>query len=256
MRLAHGIPLLPETSTEIWPKIHPAGFDGFLISFSDQLDDAANRAALAFRNAIETAGWSGVKETATSLASTYLRFDPFCQEHAKLEADLRELAGSRDWYRTDLPVDRRLWRIPTVYSGEHAPQLEESAALVGLSVAEAIASISVTQVRVLTIGFAPGMPYLGTLEPDWNIPRLTAITSSVPEGALCLAIRQLVLFPVTTPTGWRQVGQTGVRLFQPDQEDPFLLRPGDEVLFVPAQTDDPEDLRALPQGGATWSVLA
>jgi allophanate hydrolase subunit 1 len=28
------------------------------------------------------------------------------------------------------------------------------------------------------------------------------------------------------------VGQTAARLFDPDRDDPFLLRPGDEVLFT------------------------
>ena len=88
-----------------------------------------------------------------------------------------------------------------------------------------------------TIGFAPGMPNLGELPEAWNIPRQTALTAQVPAGGLCVAIRQLVLFPVATPTGWRHIGQTALRLFRPETEEPFILRPGDEVLFEPVSPE-------------------
>jgi allophanate hydrolase subunit 1 len=80
------------------------------------------------------------------------------------------------------------------------------------------------------------------LPREWNIPRQTELTAQVPAGGLCVAIRQLVLFPVATPTGWRHIGQTALRLFRPDAAEPFLLRPGDEVLFEPT---DPERFAAL-----------
>lgn len=242
--------------TPNWPKIRTAGFDGFLVSFGDGLSEPANRAALAFRDAVERAGWSGVQETSTSLVSTYLRFDPQWRDHADLQSDLETLLTQRDWYAAALPQNRRLWRVPTVYGTDMAPQLDEAATAAGLTRQQAIDTISRTQVRVQTIGFAPGQPYLGELPPAWDIPRQTNLTDKVPVGALTVAIRQLVLFSVSTPTGWRHIGQTAFRLFRPDAEQPFVLRPGDEVLFDPTT---PEQLTAMrdgdPNGGATFRVI-
>ena len=238
-----------------WPKIRTAGYDGFVVNFGARLSDAANNAALAFRDAIEKAGWDGVEESSTSLVSAYLRFDPLVRDHEAMRAALEGLLRERDWYAAPLPTGRRLWRVPTVFGGDTAPQLAEAAKAAGLSEAEAIASISSTRVRVQTIGFAPGMPYLGELPQAWDIPRQTKLTAQVPEGGLCVAIRQLVLFPVATPTGWRHIGQTALKLFRPDTAEPFLLRPGDEVLFEPA---DPDKLAALQNdenGGATSEVI-
>lgn len=216
-----------------WPQIRTVGLTGMLVSFGDRLDERANRAALAFRKAVEGAGWSGVEETATSLVSTYLRFDPDWRDHAQMKAALAALLDEQDWYAADLPGGRRLWRIPTVYGTGMAPQLDEAAAAAGLSPEEAVRSVSETRVRVQTIGFAPGQPYLGELPAQWDIPRQTALTDKVPVGALTVAIRQLVLFSVSTPTGWRHIGQTRFRLFRPHAEQPFVLRPGDEVFFEP-----------------------
>ncbi|WP_299565994.1 carboxyltransferase domain-containing protein [uncultured Sulfitobacter sp.] len=243
--------------TQDWPQIRTAGFDGFLVSFGDSLSEPANRAALAFRAAVARAGWDGILDTSTSLVSAYLQFDPHWRDHAAMRAALETLLGERDWYAADLPEGRSLWRVPTVYGTDIAPQLAEAAAAAGMSVQEAITSISETRVRVQTIGFAPGQPYLGTLSSAWDIPRQTALTDKVPEGALTVAIRQLVLFSVSTPTGWRHIGQTAFRLFRPDAEVPFVLRPGDEVLFEPTDAETLHNMRAAgPDGGAVREDIA
>jgi allophanate hydrolase subunit 1 len=109
---------------------------------------------------------------------------------------------------------------------------------------------------VQTIGFAPGQPYLGLLPPEWDIPRQTNLTKAVPEGALVVAIRQLVLFSVSNPTGWRHVGQTALKLFRPDSDAPFFLRPGDQVQFVPVDPGVLERFQGDPDGGAEAEELS
>jgi len=95
--------------TDAFPRIGRVGLDGMLVSVGDALSEPANRAALAFRGALDHASPAGVGESATSLVSTFLRFDA--------------LLDSRDWYAADLPGGRTLWRIPTVYGTDLAPQL-------------------------------------------------------------------------------------------------------------------------------------
>lgn len=207
------------------------GVTGFLVTFGDRLSEPANRAALAFRSAVEEQGWDGIEETSTSLVSTFVRFDPMVLDPDTLRDRLARLLAQSNWYQAPLPDGRRHWRIPTVYGTDLAPQLAEAAAAAGMTEGDAVAALSHARLRVLTIGFAPGQPYLGELEEAWNIPRQTELTRQVPEGALALAIRQLVLFSSPSPTGWRHVGQTAFRAFRPDSDTPFPLRPGDEVSF-------------------------
>lgn len=240
-----------------WPKVRTVGVDGVLVSFGDRLSEAANRAALAFRGALEEARLDGVAETSTSLASAYLRFDPVVFDHDEIARGVSTLIADRDWFAASLPQGRRMWRIPTVYGTERAPQLEEAAARAGLSAAEAVKTLSETRVRVQTIGFAPGQPYLGELPVAWDIPRQTDLTPRVPLGALTVAIRQLVLFAVSTPTGWRHVGQTAFKAFRPESDTPFVLTPGDEVLFEAADPEAYPELEASgPDGGAVCEPIA
>ncbi|MCU9849581.1 allophanate hydrolase subunit 1 [Defluviimonas sp. WL0024] len=249
---------MPDAETEIrpedaaYPRLATMGLTGLLVSFAGRLDERANRAAVAFRSAVEAEGWADVEETAASLASVFLRFDPFETDLAAIETRLRALLDSRDWYAVGLPTGRRLWRIPTVFGGEYGPQLAEAAALAGRTSEEAVAELTAAPVRVLTIGFAPGLPYMGTLPAQWDIPRQTGVTPRIPAGALVVAVRQLIVFPTATPTGWRHVGQTGFRGFRPEAAEPFPLRSGDEVRFVPIAAEELADLRAAnpDNGGA------
>jgi KipI family sensor histidine kinase inhibitor len=219
--------------TAAYPLVRRAGLSGILVSFGGSLSEASNRAALAFRTSVEARAMEGVVETMASLASVFVRFDPFALPHGKLEGALRDLLAAQDWLQAPLPAGRRFWRVPTVYGTDLAPQLAEAADAAGMSEAQAIDSLSAARVRVLTIGFAPGQPYLGSLGPEWDLPRQTELTPKVPRGALVQAIRQFVLFTNPAPTGWRHVGQTGFTLFQAGASQPFALRPGDEMQFEP-----------------------
>ncbi|UWQ76200.1 allophanate hydrolase subunit 1 [Leisingera sp. M658] len=237
-------------------EIRTVGVDGMLVSFGSRLSEPANRAALAFRAALAQESWDGIEEVSTSLVSAYVRFDLRHLGHAALRVRLEGLLSQRDWYAAKLPGQRRLWRIPAVFGTDLAPQLPQAAEAAGMSEAEAAASLSAARVRVQTIGFAPGQPYLGELPEAWDIPRQSQLTTRIPEGALAVAIRQLVLFSVATPTGWMHAGQTAVRLFRPDAEEPFLLRPGDEVQFNATTPEELQGLRRDPLGGARAETLS
>jgi inhibitor of KinA len=237
------------------PIIRPAGLFGLLVSFGDCLTESANRAALAFAAAVERAGFDGVEECAPSLVSVFVRFDPLHLSHAALTAHLEGLLSEQDWHAAPLPSGRRFIRVPTVYGGDLAPQLDEAAEAAGLTPQAARDSLAEARVRVQTIGFAPGQPYLGLLPEAWNIPRQTNLTRAVPEGALVVAIRQLVLFSVSNPTGWRHVGQTALKLFRPNSDDPFFLRPGDELQFVPVDPGALARFKDDPDGGAKIEVI-
>ncbi len=238
-----------------FPMIRTGGVDGLLVSFGDRLSEPANRAALAFRVAVEAEGWDAIEETSSTLVSCFIRFDPLRLTHDVLKAKVETLAKGRNWFDVALPTGRRFWRIPTVYGTEMAPQLAQAAAAAGMSEAEAATSLSDARVRVQALGFAPGQPYLGELPQAWDIPRQSQLTDRVPQGALVVAIRQLVLFGVSAPTGWQHVGQTAINLFQPKADEPILLRPGDEVQFVATDAASLNNMRSDPNGGATFETI-
>ncbi|WP_220747829.1 allophanate hydrolase subunit 1 [Jannaschia sp. AI_61] len=243
-----------------FPRIELLGTQGWLVRFTDRLDDQANRAAIAYRAAVETArqqtpeAWAGVRETASSLGSVLIRFEG---DRDGPQQAAQRLLGSQDWAKQPLPP-RRLWTIPCSFGGTDGPQLAEAADLAGVAEAEAIDALTAQSVRVLALGFAPGMPYLGILPPAWDIPRQSGLTPKVPEGALVVAVRQFVLFGTEAPTGWRQVGRTSFGCFRQGRDRPIALSPGDEVRFQPVTAEalrEAERSDPSGHGGATVTMI-
>lgn len=239
------------------PRIAPLGLDGLLVSFSDALGDAANRAALAFRAAVEAEGWEGVRETASTLASTYIAHDPEVLPPAMLRGRIEALTTSRDWSRADLPAGRRRFILPACFEGDHAPQLAEAAELAGRSPGDALAELCARPLRALALGFAPGQAYLGELPAHWALDRQTGLTPRVETGAVVTAVRQVIVFATSAPTGWRQVAMTRFRAFRPENgRTPIALAPGDEVRLEPIGTAEFDALpRDDPDGGARIETI-
>ena len=109
--------------------------------------------------------------------------------------------------------------------------------------------------RVLALGFAPGQPYLGFLPQHWDIPRQSDVTPHVPQGAVVVAVRQVIPFANAAPTGWRQIGRTAFRCYDPSQDEALPLRPGDEVGFIPVSPKELTAAGARPFGGAEVKAL-
>ena len=238
-----------------YPHISTVGLSGLAITFAGEMSDAANRAAIAFRAVIDAETWPEVLETSSTLVSCYLAIDLATADLSALHTRLEALLASRDWLAADLPAGRKLWSIPCCFDGAAAPQMNEAAAAAGLPVQEARQSLITSRTRVITLGYAPGQPYLGTLAPAWNIPRQSELTPRVPAGALVVAIQQLVLFTAAMPTGWRHIGSTAFRTFDPAREIPVALTPGDEITFTAIPEDALPDLRRETYGGAKWELL-
>lgn len=238
------------TSAELSPQILHQGVDGFVVRFSEVLTEPANRAALALRAALVGGAIPGVAEASSALASVYLRIDG---DMGAAHAALARLVAEEDFGAAALPEGRRRFTVPAAFGGDAGPMLEQAAGQAGLEPEAAIDELTAVPLRVLAIGFAPGQPYLGELGDHWNIPRLGELIE-VPESALVVAIRQIVLFANPSPTGWQWVGTTAFRCFRPDAERPFALAPGDELLF---RRVDAAELAAIGEadrtgdGGAT-----
>lgn len=239
------------------PTIRSVGLSGVLVTFGDRATDAANHAAIAFRGAIDAQGWPEIAESSSTLVSAFFRVDLSAHRFDDLKDRLFDVLQSQDWRVAELPTGRTLWTIPAVFGGDRAPQLADVAEAAGLSFEQAVADLTSTRLRVLTLGFAPGQPYLGTMGEAWNIPRQVGLTPNIPAGAVVAAVRQLCLFTKDTPTGWRHVGQSAFACFRPHHDAPFPLSPGDEVRFTAITEQELARIEAHNAdglGGATYEV--
>lgn len=125
--------------------------------------------------------------------------------------------------------DTRTVVIPVRYDGA---DLDEVAALVGMTPDDVVAAHCETEYRVDFFGFAPGFAYLIGLPVQLHLPRRATPRTRVPAGAVAIAASYAAIYPQTSPGGWHLLGSTDVPMFNPTRADqPSLLQPGDRVRF-------------------------
>ena len=91
------------------------------------------------------------------------------------------------------------------------PDLDDVAALTGLSRAEVVAAHTGTPWRVAFGGFAPGFAYLVGGDPRLRVPRRDRPRPSVPAGSVGLAGEFSGVYPRSSPGGWQLLGTTDGR---------------------------------------------
>jgi len=123
--------------------------------------------------------------------------------------------------------------IPVIYGNDAGPDLQVVADHAGLTPQQVVELHSSIDYVVYFIGFQPGFPYLGGLDDRLHTPRRAEPRLSVPAGSVGIGGSQTGIYPLATPGGWQLLGRTPVALFNPRQQPPTLLRPGDSVRFVP-----------------------
>jgi inhibitor of KinA len=228
------------------PKVLPLGDSAAYVEFSETLDLAVNAAAQTLAEGLRAQALPWCVDIVPTLGGVALHFD---LDHAQLPAaplpaieKLVEhliLAGAA----TDLPPGRLL-DIPVCYAPEYGLDLLEVAERVGMLPAEVVRRHTAAEHRVLMMGFVPGCPYMGGLDPALNLPRRLSPRTRVPQGSVAIANLQVVLYPFATPGGWHILGRTPRRLFVPERDPACLFAPRDRVRFVSIDAKEFEHLAA------------
>lgn len=184
----------------------------------------ANAAAALLRDG------TGVVDCVAGVDSLVLRFDP---AHLSARAARLALEQAIRNAKTITPKAPKKIAVPVCYGGACGPDLDILCADLSLSKDQLIEIHSAQTYRVLTVGFAPGFAYLGPLPPALHCSRLDTPRARVPAGSVGVAGEMTGVYPLASPGGWRLIGRTPMRLFNPAAADPFLFAPGDEIKFTP-----------------------
>jgi inhibitor of KinA len=136
-------------------------------------------------------------------------------------------------------AEPRLIEVPVCYDEEFAEDLPEIAQKGGISVEEAVRLHSEQTYKVYAMGFCAGYAYMGDLPDLLRQPRRSSPRTKIPAGSLAVADFMTCVYPLVMPGGWHILGRCPVPFFNPnDQENPTLLRAGDQVRFYPIDKDE------------------
>lgn len=222
-------------------RIEPLGDRALLVILGEGIDAQVNDRVHRLAAALRKRNFPGVQDIVPAYATLAVHYDlskwvghsaPPCRV---LETEIRRLWRDRE---TGSLPDPRLLEISVCYGGEWGPDLREVAERCRLAEQTVVERHTAAEYRVFMLGFTPGFPYLGGLDPSIAVPRHEAPRVSVPAGSVGIAGMQTGIYPLESPGGWQIIGRTPRRLFDPGALNPCWLRPGDRLRFVAIDPDE------------------
>ncbi len=217
------------------PVFRVAGDQGMLMEFGDGIAYPINQRVMAMTMAMDEAQLDGVTEIVPTYRSVVVTYNPLKISFNTLKETL--LSMSREVGEVDLPYPE-IVDIPVCYGGEWGPDLEFVAASHGLSAQEVIRQHSEADYLVFMLGFTPGFPFLGGLPESLHTPRLETPRTRVPAGSVGIANGQTGVYPIDSPGGWQLIGRVPVKIFDPQRENPFLIKAGNLLKFRPVSEEE------------------
>jgi len=206
-----------------------------LFRLDERVGERAFGRIQAIVTALEKQPPPGLVEYVPAFTTVLLEFDPaLVPKPAQIAPQLVERFEAA--FSSELPPSA-IHEIPVRYDGEDLPRMAKAKRMTVAQICE----LHATPIyRVYMLGFAPGFPYLGDLDPRLHMPRLAAPRPKVRPGSVAIGGEHTGIYTVESPGGWNIIGHTPVKIFDPTrgapngpEEDMFLLKPGDPVKFVP-----------------------
>jgi KipI family sensor histidine kinase inhibitor len=207
----------------------PCGDAALAVHFDEPPSASLARRIAALRDMLGASAAPGVIESVPGVASLTVLFDPASISPDAIERELQRCAAS-DLAPATAP---RRWKIPVCYEGAHAADLADVAAACGLSTSEVITAHTAREYVVYLLGFSPGFPYMGDVDPRLVLPRRANPRPRVPRGSVAIATTYTAIYPQSTAGGWHIIGATPVTLFDAAADTPAPLSPADIVIFEP-----------------------
>lgn len=177
--------------------------------------------------ALQAAQWPEIDEAVPGMNNLMLTF----------RTPPRDLVGLRErllqaWQQsTPLALEGRIIELPVVYGGEHGLHMQDVVEHTGLDI-DTIAHLhSEPLYPVYALGSHPGYCYLGGMDGRLATPRRQVPVLNIGAGAVSIGGVQTGVSASAGPSGWNTIGRTEMAFFDPTQNPPAILRPGDQLRF-------------------------
>lgn len=201
--------------------------------FGDTLDLEINQSLQALAAALRARPLPWIRDVVPALCGIAVHFDPY---HPALPAAVLEYFEQllQEAFKSASKFENsgRLVEIPVCYEPVFALDLEEISSLTKVAMHDVQKLHAASKHLVLMVGFSPGQPYIGGLDPRLSVPRRATPRTRMPAGAVAIANAQTCVYPFDTPGGWNIVGRTPLRVFDPARDPASLFAPGDRVRFA------------------------
>jgi len=209
-----------------YPIIRLLGEDSILVEFEEKVSWEVNARVRRLLNALESQNSAAYKMALPSYRSLLIYFDP---DKTSDELMLSRINGAITESQLQDDPEARLFRLPTVYGGDHGPDVDRVAELSGITAEEVIQLSANLKLPIYFLGFICSQAYMGDIPMELQTPRHASPRPLVPGGSFGFGGPQANILAVDSPSGLNYVGRTFVKVFNPDNFPPTAFRPGDYI---------------------------
>ena len=228
------------------PNFRHGGDRALFVEVGDEITPEVNRGIRNLLSAIDEANLAGVQAMAPTYRSILVYYNPLAVGTEVLREQIAKLYGNLE----DAELGgAKVVEIPTLYGGEYGPDIDFVASHNGLSEEEVVEVHTGSDYLVYMVGFNPGFPYLGGMSERIATPRLPTPRVRMVPGSVGIAERQTGIYPLASPGGWRVIGRSPIRMFDPGREPPSLVEAGDLVRFTSVDEAMYKEIEAEVEAG-------
>lgn len=208
-------------------RFYPAGDCALVAEFGQIIDETVNDQVHGMARWLQAQRIPGVQEVLPTFRSLMVYYDPIRISYGKLVKRLERCPEMAD---AAARSEKKILEVPCCYDG---PDLDSMEKLTGLSRETIIQIHSGVDYKIYMMGFLPGFVYLGGLDPRICAPRLETPRTRIEPGSVGIGGSQTGVYPVASPGGWRILGCTPLKFYDPTRPEPILCKAGEYIRFVP-----------------------
>ena len=207
-----------------------SGDSALVIEFGNEISVDINKKIRKMMDDIKKENIDGIVELVPTYCSLLINYDVLKIDYNTLVEKLKTFLNND--LETAEGEEVTLVEIPTLYNDEFGPDLSYVAEYNKLSKEEVIKIHTGTDYLVYMLGFMPGFTYLGGMSEKIATPRLESPRLQIYSGSVGIAGKQTGMYPSISPGGWRIIGRTPLKLYNPDSDTPVYISSGDYVRYV------------------------
>lgn len=207
-----------------------SGDSALVLEFGNEISVDINKKIRKTMDNIKKENMSEIIELVPTYCSLLINYDTLKIDYKSLVEKLKIILNNENETVEDEEIN--LIEIPTLYNDEFGPDLSYVAEYNEISKEEVIRIHTGTDYLVYMLGFMPGFTYLGGMSEKIATPRLETPRLKIYPGSVGIAGKQTGMYPSMSPGGWRIIGRTPLKLYDPDSDTPVYITAGDYIRYV------------------------